>query len=179
MKPEDYFLFYYSAILLLNDTYFYGYCKEFLIENTSIAGGVYSNGLIGNIARGIFNVFKNQIEWLMKPIIKYRVYQKIPEIGGLVYLSMNHLWFLLGGAIWAFLWLVFDFLYYPLLGQSHYPRDVFDSSIPDRNPFWLQHRYTIAGWVLIDYSYKKFKVCFIIGITGMLISTIIQILVNG
>lgn len=191
-------LLWYTAIITLTDAYLYGFCKEFMMERILFAMPVddseyaeqhcraekalneddpaYRLGMFSHeFSYRIFCSMEDTLRWIMKPIWHYRTLQKIIEIGGLAFLFFTGNTWIVLGALWGHLWKVYDMNYYAVLDQLDIPRNLQEKSPgQDGTPFWLQHWFTFAGWVLRPYSWKKFQLCYWIGILGMLVSCYLQ-----
>lgn len=148
---------YYIALVLI-DSFLYGYILESRILRYNMPTGIWK-----------FKINPPQIlRWLMvleingEPV-RYRIFQKILETGGLVLVYFyGGIYQLIAGCIMHYLQ-SFDMGYYIVMGQLRIVKEYV-------NPDWLTKWYTFGYF---GYNYKRFLIAGTSGIIIAILSIII------
>ena len=104
----------YLLLIVLLDSFLYGYCYEIKRSKLILNRGIFSLGIFDKI----YDWIKPVTDKLFEKVIYYRVFQKIIEIGGLV-----GLYFITGsympviGVLIAYYFMTMDTGYYVVLNQ--------------------------------------------------------------
>lgn len=115
---------------------------------------------------GIEHQRRNALPWLFNPMIRYRVLQKIFEIGGMLALFLIfHSWWIMAGILIAHACTVFDFLFYVWLRQMDYIKT------KGIDPYWLRHPFQVGYFLFRPFSFGKFFVTFLFGTMAMIAIT--------
>lgn len=152
------------------DALFYGIFLEKNIKGLHLGNGfLYQNKIFDSI----FEKFQKPINWLMeeKEIlgfqpIKYRILQKIFEIGFAFFVFKNYGIICLSTLICSYYLMTFEYGYYLFLGQRKYISSI-------TNAPWLTKWYFSGLWLFKpNYSFDKFTGSYLVGLLFLIISLI-------
>lgn len=131
-------LIYFLAMVLL-DSFLYGFCYEQKIMNYNLNKGLFG---IPFIFDGLFSMFEKPLRWMFydRTTNKYRIFQKVIEIGGLLIVAslVDWNWVLLASVLLAYYLSTFEMGYYLVMNQLKLP---FESNEH------LQQWFNVGGFV--------------------------------
>ena len=153
-------LIYFFAIVLL-DSFLYGYCYEIKLRGFELSRGLFKFSIFD----WIFGLIKTPVAWLFDDIRRYRVFQKLVELSGLIIIFVNFGWMPLIGLLLAHYLQSFDLGYYVVLDQVDLIHTSYDHLIK-----W----YTFGGvlWYINSHAYNPIQ--FVVsGILGFILLSIL------
>jgi len=136
----------YFVVMILLDSFLWGFCFEIkMLQLPNLKKGIYSFFFF----EWLYGVFERQIQWLMDETSRYRIFQKIVEVLGLVVVGITTEWnwFILGGILIAYYLSSFEMGYYILMNQVQLPRE---------SNIHLRKWWNVGG--LIELSGQPFNV---------------------
>jgi len=161
------------AVLILVDAWSYGFVLEHVILRKGYNVGIFGFRIFDWLVDRSFGFWI----WLMdagisgEPVI-YRIFQKMLEVGVVVWVYFNYGWFAAGGILWAFYWELNEYGYYVILGQVKQVVKGYEEFPGKLN--WLIRFYQSGYWIFRrEFTEKKFRYSAIVGLVGLIISNLI------
>ena len=161
-------------VIVFLDGLMYGMMFERKICGQEYGSGIYGWWGVSWMVDRLYGIFWRFWNWLfavkwVEPV-RYRILQKVIEVGGLFLVFWyGGIWQVVG-ILWAFYWLLNDYGYYVLTGQLWIAKGY-------KQAVWLTAMYQSGYWILNPYDYRRFRLSAAIGLIGLVISTFIKIII--
>lgn len=109
----------YFLIMILMDSFLYGFCYEIKMLGLNTHRGLYSLSIFDTIYENV----KTPVGWLFDDILRYRIFQKTFEIVGLIFIGLRTEWdfVIIGSVLLAYYVSTFEMGYYVVMNQFKLP----------------------------------------------------------